>query len=99
MPKVKPYGNRDMKAIADAKDAAGTTPEREAELVRRLNALKDLTGKRSDMTFAALIGMSYGRYRYLKRHPSQFKLSEIWLVQALAKQYSFDIDFEIEANA
>lgn len=98
MPKVKPYGNKDMKAIANARHSAAGAPERETELVRRLNALKNLTGMSSDTSFAALIGLSDGRYRYLKRHPGQFKLSEIRLVQALAKQYSFDVDFGIEVT-
>lgn len=96
MPKVKPYGNADMKAIAMAKRTTAKLPEKEEYLIRRLNALKELTGKASDKEFAQLIGLSDGRYRYLKRHPSQFKLGEITMLQALAAQYRFEIDFGIE---
>lgn len=99
MPKVKPYGSKDMKAIAMAKRTVAKLPEKEEYLVRRLNALKELTGKASDKEFAEMIGLSDGRYRYLKRHPAQFKLSEITLVQSLAKQYAFEIDFGMEAAA
>ena len=92
MSKVKPYGNADQKAIAYARRAA-QRPEAEEALVRRLNALKELTGRSSDAEFAELIGLSDGRYRYLKRHPSQLKLHEIRLIKELAAQYNFTIDF------
>jgi len=92
MPKVKPYGNADQKAIAYAKRTANSLSGDET-LVRRLNALKELTGRSSDAEFAELIGLSDGRYRYLKRHPSQLKLHEIRLIKELAAQYNFTIDF------
>lgn len=93
MPRVKPLGNKDMQAIAMAKRAASSLSEEEATLIRQLNALKQLSGKGNDAAFADLIGISEGRYRYLKRFPGQFKLCEIRLVQELAKQYNLEISF------
>ena len=97
MPKVKPLGNSDMKAQAYAKREVDAKAHQEEQLIRQLNALKELTGMQTDAAFADVIGMSDGRYRYLKRFPTQFKLGEIRLVQALAKQYNFQIDFAMEA--
>lgn len=99
MPRVKPYGSKDMQAVAMAKRTTAKLPEKEEYLIRRMNALKELTGKASDKEFAELLGLSDGRYRYLKRHPAQIKLSEITMVQALARQYNFEIGFEMEAAA
>ncbi|MGN0776039.1 MAG: hypothetical protein ACI4MM_05100 [Candidatus Ventricola sp.] len=99
MPRVKALGNRDMKAIAEAKRAMKSMPETEQRLIRQLNALKELTGKASDAEFAEMLGLSDGRYRYLKRHPSQIKLGEICLVRRLAEQYGFRVDFDIEEAA
>lgn len=93
MPRVKPLGNKDMQAIALAKRAVSSLSAEEETLIRQLNALKELTGKGKDAAFADLIGISEGRYRYLKRFPGQFKLCEIRLVQALAKQYNLEISF------
>lgn len=94
MPRTKPLGNKDMQAIAMAKHAASSLrEEEEATLIRQLNALKQLSGKGNDSAFANLIGISEGRYRYLKRFPGQFKLCEIRLVQELAKQYNLEISF------
>lgn len=97
MPKVKPYGNADQKAIAYARRAAKDSSGDDM-LVRRLNALKELTGRSSDAEFAELIGLSDGRYRYLKRYPAQIKLHEIRLIKELAAQYKFDISFTEESN-
>lgn len=96
MPRVKALGNRDMKAIAEAKRSMKAMPETEQRIVRQLNALKELTGKTSDAEFAEMLGLSDGRYRYLKRHPGMFKLGEICLIRKLAEQYGFRIDFDIE---
>lgn len=98
MPRVKALGNRDMKAIAEARRSMKTMPETEQRIVRQLNALKELTGKTSDAEFADMLGLSDGRYRYLKRHPGMFKLGEICLIRKLAEQYRFRIDFDIEED-
>lgn len=95
MPKVKPLGNADMKALAYAKQAEASGSGDDM-LVRRMNALKELTGRNSDAEFAEMIGMTDGRYRYLKRHPSQIKLHEIRLIEELARRYKFEISFTEE---
>ena len=96
MPRVKALGNRDMKAISEARRTMKTMPEVEQKLIRQINALKELTGKTSDAEFAEMLGLSDGRYRYLKRHPGMFKLGEICLIRKLAEQYGFRIDFDMD---
>ncbi|MBQ2948355.1 MAG: hypothetical protein IJD94_05190 [Clostridia bacterium] len=94
MPKTKPLGNADMKAVALAKRSASAMAAKEEKIVRQLDALCALTGMKTDKAFADLLGMSDGRYRYLKRHPGTFKLHEIRLVNELAAQYKFEFDWE-----
>ncbi len=63
---------------------------------KSLERVQELTGKTSDAEFAEMLGLSDGRYRYLKRHPGMFKLGEICLIRKLAEQYGFRIDFDMD---
>lgn len=87
MPKVKPLGNPDMQAAAEARRAAERLFKDKNTLRRRIAALQRRAGYETQGRFAAALGLEERRLRYILENPESIKLSEGVSLQVLARQY------------
>lgn len=91
MPRIKPLGSPEMKAQVQAYHAARKRGAEEDEQIKReLRMLKGAIGK-THTQIATMLGMSADTWRYRRANPSSFKLSEIRILQELAKIYSVEV--------
>lgn len=87
MPKVRPLGNPDMRAAAEARSAAEKLFKDKDSITRRINALQAMAGYTTRGQFAAAMGMEERRLRYIIDHPEIIKLDEAVCIQTLARKY------------
>lgn len=97
MPKVKPLGSDQMKAIANAAREAEARAEAENSLVLEgLDILQRRAGFKNKRLFAESIGLTDARYRYIRSNPGAIRLDEIRRIQAYAGQYGTRVCFSAD---
>ena len=84
MPKVKPLGTPVMKAKAMAKRADEASAEEGKKVLLSLKNLRNAAEIENDPDFAELIGVSFGRYRAIKKNPLTMTLEEVRRLCAIA---------------
>ena len=77
MPKTRPL-TKEQKAQREA-DAASEM------FLRKLNMIKVGVGAENDEAFAAMIGISYARYRGIKRDPMKVYIHELMKILSLGE--------------
>ena len=87
MPKVKPLGSPEMKAMQDAKRAGEMTMKDTQSIARRIKALCKLAGYDNYAQFSAALGMSERRMKYIITNPECISISEAVRIQKMAGQY------------
>ena len=86
MPKVKPMGSPEMKAMQAAKHAGEMTMKDTQSIVRRIKALCKLAGYDNYAQFSAALGMSERRIKYILTNPECISISEAVRIQKMAGQ-------------
>lgn len=100
MPKVKPLGNPDMCAAAEARRAAEKLFKDKNMIRRRINALQSRAGYENREAFAIALGMDKRRLVYILDNPESIRLSEGISLQVMARKYDnssvFDFGLVVE---
>ena len=85
MPKVRALGSADMKAAAEARDAAEKMFKDKTEIRRKIKALQVRGGYSTIDKYCAALGIERRRLRYILDNPDCIRLSEAVCIQVLAK--------------
>lgn len=93
MPKCKPLGSAEMKALVTANHSAQKRAKIEDQRIRdQLDILK-VHAHVTHAQLAKMLGMSVETWKYRREHPASFKLDEQRTVQELAKIYNMEVTF------
>lgn len=95
MPKVKPLTKEQQERQAE--EAASKI------FIRKLNMIKFGVGAETDEDFAEMIGITYARYRNIKRNPMSVRIRELMKILSLSESCGMIMimgaDGQLEAKA
>ena len=93
MPKTSPLGSAEMKAQVQAYHAAQERSKTDDPSIQKQLAHLKVEVHATHQHMAKMLGMTPETWKYRRTHPESFKLSEIRVVQELARLYNTEVTF------
>lgn len=93
MPRTKPLGSAEMKAQVQAYHAAQKRSKTDDPTIKKQLEHLKVEVHATHQQLAKMLGMTPETWKYRRTHPDSFKLSEIRVVQELARLYNTEVTF------